>query len=318
MLAVLILSANSIIIFLGQVTRNILGITCSKLHKELLFMKRLSLFGSIVLGLYVMMNVSAVDAAMSYEKALLYQEKNENDVHVVIKKQKDIYGEKNKRRYFSLLSANGLMHTGKTSMGVADRTLINYVIDYGFANIPSEPYAYIRWAADLAGNPEKGYEPKTLQIVFADNFIKVYNLQGWEYRKEFVPGFFFNSIGHNYNGRIKLNRFDIYEMYQHGDIVSASIDAGNGHIKHFFYSGDKDKKEKETLTRAIVHSMKILQIDPNNMQLEYEAYKKQLEEERKANLRAEIEKEIEQEAEREALKKQILLEKEQQKMNKSK
>ena len=64
--------------------------------------------------------------------------------------------------------------------------------------------------------------------------------------------------------------------------------------------------------------MKILQIDPNNMQLEYEAYKKQLEEERKAKMRAEIEKEIEQEAEREALKKQILLEKEQQKMNKSK
>ena len=101
-------------------------------------MKRSSVLGSIVLGLYVMMNVNSVDAAMSFEKALLYQEKNEKDVHVVVKKEKDIYGDKNKHRYFSLLSANGLMHTGKTSMGVADRSLINYIIDYGFENIPLE------------------------------------------------------------------------------------------------------------------------------------------------------------------------------------
>ena len=92
----------------------------------------------------------------------------------------------------------------------------------------------------------------------------------------------------------------------HGKIVSASMDAGDGTIKHFFYSGDKDADKKVLLTKGIKHSMKILEIDPAAMPAEYEAYKKQLEEQRRAKVRAEVEKEIKAEQEKEALKKQIL------------
>lgn len=106
-------------------------------------MKLKRLLGMLVVGTYIVIWPYTVDAAMSYEQALIYQQNHSEDVHAVTKKTKDIYGEKNKRRYFSLLEDNGLMHTGKSSAGVADRTLINYVIDYGFANIKMEPYAYI-------------------------------------------------------------------------------------------------------------------------------------------------------------------------------
>lgn len=160
--------------------------------------------------------------------------------------------------------------------------------------------------ADLAGAPDRGYEPKTLQIVFEDNYIKTFSLQGWEYRKEFVPGFFASSWGHNYDGRIKLNHFDIYEMSKHGKILSASMDAGNGSIKHFFYSGNKDADKKEMLTRAITHSMKILQIDENKIADEMAAHQQAMEQERLNQLRAEVEKELKEEAEREAMKKAIL------------
>ena len=270
-------------------------------------MKKKYLVGSFLLATFLLTSgINSADAAMSYEKALQYEQAHSEEVHSFTDKQKDIYGEKNKRRFIGLFGKNGLLHTGNTFAGSAQRTFFNYLIDYGFANIPMEPYAYIRWAADLAGRPDKGYEPKTLQIVFEDNHIQQFSLEGWEYRSEYIAGFFGGSTAHNYNGRIKLNRFEIYEMSLHGKIVSASMDAGDGTIKHFFYSGDKDADKKVLLTKGIKHSMKILEIDPAAMPAEYEAYKKQLEEQRLAKLRAEVEKEIKAEQEKEALKKQIL------------
>ena len=221
---------------------------------------------------------------------------------------KDITGEKDKWRYFSFLSSDGLLNTGNTNIGVADRTFLNYVINYGFENNPIEPYACIVWEADLAGDPTKGYEPSVFRILFADNYVKTFDLQGWEYKKKFVHGIFFSDLAHSYSGTIKLSRFDIYEMSKHGAVVSASVDAGNGGIKHFFYTGNKNKEDKELLTRAFQHSLILLGIDSNKMQSEYDAYKKHLEEERIAKLRAEVEAEIKAEQEREAIKQQILAE----------
>lgn len=269
-------------------------------------MKLKKLLGILVISTYIIIYPYTVDAAMSYEQALIYQQNYSEDIHAVTKKQKDIYGEKNKRRYFSFLGNEGLLHSGKSNVGKAGRTLFNYIIDYGFENIEMEPYVYIRWMADLAGNPEKGYEPKTLQIVFEDNYIKTFSLQGWEYHKMFVPGLLLSSWGHNYHGRIKLTHFDIYEMSKHGKVLSASMDAGNDTIKHFFYSGGKDADKKEMLTRAIKHSMRILQIDENKITEEIEAHERAAEQERLNKLRAEVEKEIKEEAEREAMKKAIL------------
>lgn len=270
-------------------------------------MKKKSIFLG-VLGLIMSTCICAtnVEAVMSFEKAMAYQEANPKDVRFVEKKVKDIYGEKNKRRYFAMLSANGLIHTGNSIVGKADRTMLNYIVDYGFKNIEIEPYAAILWYADLKGDPEKGYEPKKMHIVFEDDFIKEFDLQGWEYKREVISGLFSFATAHNYRGEIKLDRFDIYELYQHGAVVSVSVDAGDGTIRHFFYSGKKDADEKATLTRGIRHSMKILEIVPEKMHLEYAEHRKKQEEERIAKLRAEVEREIREDAEREALKKQIL------------
>lgn len=267
-------------------------------------------------ALTMLFNIHFAEAAMTYEKALLYQQKNAEDITSVVKKVKDIYGEKNNSRKFAMLGGSrGLLHSGNTIVGMADRTCLNYYVNYGFANIPSEPYAYISWMADLAGDPSNGYEPKTLQIVFEDNYIKRFSLQGWEYRREFIHGFLINSWAHNYDGSIKLSKFDIYEMSLHGQILAVSIDAGNGGIKHFFYSGDKDIKEKQTLTRAITHSMKMLDIDADTIKQEYEALKIKQEKERVAKIKDEVRKEIEEDAEREAIKKQILEEMKQKEAN---
>lgn len=269
-------------------------------------MKRGKILTGLLCSLALFSAAGQADAAMTYEKALLYQEAHPEEIHCKNIKQKDIYGNKNLNRYFSFVGSQGLLHTGKSSMGTADRTLINFIISYGFPNIKSEPYAYIRWMADLAGAPDRGYEPKTLQIVFEDNFAKIFSLQGWEYRKQFVPGFFVSSWGHNYDGRIKLSNYDLYELSLHGRVVSASMDAGDGHIKHFFYSGDKDADKKLLFTKGIRHALKILEIDGDSIRADYEAQKAQAEKDRLAALRAEIENEIKADAEREAMKKAIL------------
>lgn len=245
---------------------------------------------------------------LNYSEARVYQRANNHDIHAEYETMKDITGEKDKWLYFSFLSSDGLLNTGNTDLGVADRTFINYIINYGFENSPIEPYACIVWEADLAGDPTRGYEPKVFRILFEDKYVKTFDLQGWEYKKKFVHGIFFNDLAHSYSGTIKLSRFDVFEMSKHGAVVSASIDAGNGGIKHFFYTGNKNKEDKELLTRAFQHSLILLGIDSDKMQAEYIAYKQQQEEERIAKIRAEVEAEIKAEQEREVIKQQILKE----------
>lgn len=249
-----------------------------------------------------------VSAAMTYQEALGYQAAHADEVFVLDEKVKDAYGEKNVCRYFGLLGKNGVVHSGSSMSGIPSATYLNLFINYGFANIPSEPYCYIRWSAQLAGEPDKGYEPKFMHIAYMDGFIKDLSLQGWEYSRGFLRGMLVNSITHNYHGRVRLNDFELYELSKHGPIASVSMDDGSGAIKHFFYSGEKDLKNKNRFDRGIVNALNILQVDADTVMQKAEQAKAQQEAERKAKLRAEIEAEIKAEEEREAMKKQILAE----------
>lgn len=248
------------------------------------------------------------EAAMTYEQALKYQGLNDEEVFVSNVRVKDVYGQKNIRRYFNLLGKNGLAHSGNTILGVGASTFINLLINYGIANMDEEPFAYIRWGAHLAGAPDRGYEPQTMHIAFSDGFIKTFSLQGWEYKPEFISGMFTSSWAHTYSGRVRLNDFDLYELSQHGQVVSISMDDGSGGIKHFFYSGDKDIKNKAKLNRGIYHAMKMLQVDEQAVIAKKAEMDKLAEAERLAKMRAELEQEIKAEAEREAMKKAILAE----------
>ena len=273
------------------------------------------MFKKILLGTICISGLlfaSHTEAAMSYEKALQYQAMHADDVIKHNAKMKDIYGEKNVCRYFSLLKKNGVMHTGGSGAGgKGKRTLLNLVINYGFENIDTEPYAYIRWGVDLDGHPDSGYAPKNLFITFEDGFVKTIGLQGYEYKYEKLPGFLAPVRCHLYHGRIKLNDVEIYDIYSHGNIAAVSIDDGNGGdniegIRHFFYSGEKDLEEKALLTRGFRHTIKILEIDPSTIEAKRIAYAKEAEKLRLEQLRKEVEREIKEDAEREALKKQIL------------
>lgn len=118
---------------------------------------------SVLACIGVMLMSQNAYAAMSYDQALQYQSMHSEEVKAFTNKVKDIYGEKNKCRYFGMM--NGKRGHFNSGGGLGQRTLLNFLVDYGFENIQSEPYAYIRWIADLAGRPDKGYEPKYLNIV---------------------------------------------------------------------------------------------------------------------------------------------------------
>lgn len=269
-------------------------------------------FVGILTGFSVLGAAYQVEAAMTYDEALKYQKLYPNEIYVRNIKIKDAFGEKSNCRFFSLLKKEGVMHTGGSTIGgQGQRTLINFVINYGFENANSEPYAYIRWVADLDGSPEGNYAPEKMFITFEDGFVKSIELQGWEYHYQELVGWFSGMWCHNYSGRIKLNDVDIYDIYSHGKIAAVSIDDGikgdnfNG-IKHFFYSGDKDAEEKELLTKGFAHAVKILEIDPNTIEEKRIMFEKEVEKQRLEKMRKEIEQEIKEEMEREALKKQIL------------
>jgi hypothetical protein len=263
------------------------------------------ILAGLMLGCLLVASVATSEAAMTYEQALKYQGLNSEEVFVSNEKVKDAYGQKNIKRYFNLLGKNGLAHSGNTILGVGDSTFINLLMNYGIANMNEEPFAYIRWGANLAGAPDKGYEPKTMNIAFSDGFIKTFSLQGWEYKREFISGIFISSWAHVYSGRVRLNDFDLYELSQHGQVVAISVDDGNGGIKHFFYSGDKDINNKAKLNRGIYHAMKMLQIDEQAVIAKKAEMDRRAEEERLAKMRAELEREIKAEKEREAMKKAI-------------
>lgn len=91
--------------------------------KESVVMGKKYLVGSFLLAAFLLTSgINSADAAMSYEKALQYEQAHSEEVHSFTDKQKDIYGEKNKRRFIGLFGKNGLLHTGNTFAGSAQRT----------------------------------------------------------------------------------------------------------------------------------------------------------------------------------------------------
>lgn len=256
-------------------------------------------------------NIENVHAAMSYEEALRYQKLYPDEIIIRNEKIKDVYGDKKVCRFFNLLKKNGQGHSRGIISGQGERTFINLLINYGFEDGDEEPYAYIRWMADLAGTPSGGINPTKLYISFEDGFVKTIYLQGFEYQYQSFANAFSSWWAHCYSGRIKLNDVDIYDVYSHGKIAAVSIDDGrNGDniegIVHFFYSGDKDSDEKELLTKGFSHIVKILEIDPDTIETKRTALKNELEKNRTEKLKKEIEQEIKEEMERESMKKQIL------------
>ncbi len=260
----------------------------------------------LALGMFVSSETAL--AAMTYGQALSYQAAHPTEIVLKEVKTKDPYGQKNVCRYFGLLGGGGVSHSGGSITGIPNATSLNLAINYGFPNIPSEPTCFIKWGANLAGEPDKGYEPQSMHIAFEDGYIKNLSLQGWEYKKGLLQGMLVNSMAHTYTGTVTLSDFDVYELSMHGPIASVSIDDGSGAVKHFFYSGDKDLKNKERFNKGLINAANILQINGEVMAKKAAEMQAQQEEERKAALRAEIEAEIKAEEEREALKKQIMAE----------
>lgn len=245
---------------------------------------------------------------MTYEEAALHQEKYSEDITLHRYTEKDIDGNKKKLRIFDFLKSEGLSHSGNTLVGVADRTSLRLAISYGFEGNSTKPIAYIAWSADLAGNPDHGYKPNYIRIVFESGYIRELPLQGWQYQAELIRGVFVNSWGHCFWGSINLSDIDIYDILQHGNIVAVYVDDGNNNPRHFFYSGDKDTRNKTIFVRGFQHIAKILDVNNDTIQGELADQKANAEKERKAKLRVEIQKEINDEKEREAMKKEILAE----------
>jgi len=145
-----------------------------------------------------------------------------------------------------------------------------------------------------------------MRIIFESGYTKELLLQGWQYQEQLINGVFTSSWGHCFWGEIALSDVDIYDILQHGNISAVYVDDGNNQARHFFYSGDKDTKNKAILTRGFRHIAKILDIDSDTIKQELVDQQAQIEEQRKAKMRAEIKKEITDEKEREAMKKEIL------------
>lgn len=245
---------------------------------------------------------------MDYDNAVLYQIKNSKDIVSHKYTQKDTDGNKKKLRIFDFLKNEGLYHSGNTLAGVADRSSLRLQLNYGFEGKVQKPVASIVWLADLAGNPNNGYKPKYVRIVFDSGYVKELALQGWQYQLELINGVFRSSWAHCFWGAIDLSNMDIYDIVEHGNIAAVYVDDGNNNPRHFFYSGNKDTENKASLTRGFQHIAKILDINNITIQQELSEYQINAEQERKSKLRAEIQKEINDEKEREAIKKELLSE----------
>lgn len=237
---------------------------------------------------------------MTYSEALIYQKKNEVDIKSHIYTGKDIDGNKKKFRSFDFLGNTGLNNGGNTNY--ADHTFLRLTLSYGPEGSDGKPIAQIGWDADLAGNPNNGYEPHKMSIVFNSGYIKELPLQGWQYQQEFRNGFFSSFWSNTFWGSISLNDVDLYDISQHGDICAVYVDDGAGNARHFFYSGDKQVKERAAFTRGFYHIVKLLDINSDTIKQEIAIQQAQKAEEEKAKMKEEIKKELQ----RESLKKEVL------------
>lgn len=243
-----------------------------------------------------------VPTPMKYADALIYQQKNKDDIASHLYTDKDIDGNKKKFRFFDFLKNEGLRNTGTSER--ADYTNLRLTVSYGPENSNGKPVAQIAWDADLAGNPNNGYVPHNIHIVFDSGYIRDIPLQGWQYQAQLRSGFLRSFWANNFWGQIILSDVDIYDISQHGNICAVYIDDGAGNARHFFYSGDKQVKEKANFTRGFQHITKMLDINIDTIKQKLADQQTRETATEKAKMKAEIQKELE----REALKKEVLSE----------
>lgn len=242
---------------------------------------------------------------MSFDRALAYQKLHSEDITFNISEEKDQYGNKEKNRCFDFLGETGHYNEGSSISGYADNTGLRFSVQYGFENEKTVPYAVIGWSADL---PSGKCPPHFIRFVFSSGYVKEMPLQGWKYYSYISYGLLVNSIAHKYNGLVKLNDYDIYEIITHGNIAAVYIDDGMGGMKHFFYSGDKNAKQKAQLNRGMAHAAKMLDISKDTVSAEYQLQQALAEADRKAKIKAEIRQEITEDMEREALRREVIAE----------
>ena len=82
---------------------------------------------SVLACIGVMLMSQNAYAAMSYDEALQYQSMHSEEVKAFTNKVKDIYGEKNKCRYFGMM--NGKRGHFNSGGGLGQRTLLNFLVD---------------------------------------------------------------------------------------------------------------------------------------------------------------------------------------------
>lgn len=242
---------------------------------------------------------------MSFERALAYQKLHSEDITFNTSKTKDQYGNKGTTRCFDFLGETGHYNQGSSISGYADNTGLRFSVQYGFENAQTAPYAVIGWSADLSS---PSCHPNFMRFVFSSGYVKEISLQEWAYNPYVNYGLFASSYAYRFHGRIELNNYDIYELITHGDIAAVYIDNGIGGVRHFFYSGDKNAKQKAQLNRGLVHMAKMLDISHETVSAEYQMQQAKAEAERKARIKDEIRQEIAEDKEREALRREVIAE----------
>ena len=199
---------------------------------------------------------------MTFSQAEAYSKKFPNEITYHTFKMKDTFGNKNHKRFFDFLKEKGIYHSGSTITGVGETSAIRFSIDYGFENIPSSPVATIGWLIGTTGDWGTSFLPKTINFVFDEgDTVTIYiPLKSINYNARVNNGIFYTALLKQYHGVVTLTPQDLYLLSNHRQLRAAYISDGSNITIHLFYSGDKDKDEKEAVMRGFRHASKMLDI----------------------------------------------------------
>ena len=240
---------------------------------------------------------------MTFQEAEKYCKNFSNDIIYHTFKTKDKFGNKNRQRLFDFLNKNGLYHSGSTITGAGNTSAIRFSIDYGFENISSPPVASVGWSIGSTG--EWGsFRPKYINFVFDEGDTVTIPIGKVDFYTRANSGIFVTSILKQFYGVVVLTPQNLYELSNHKQLQAAYISNGNESLVHLFYSGDKDKREKDELMRGFHHASKILDITYETVTNLTKLQQDTIEAQRRSALLESVNKEIE----HDKLKEEILTE----------
>lgn len=240
---------------------------------------------------------------MTFQEAERYSKNFPDDIIYHTFKKKDKFGNKNRIRIFDFLNKKGVYHSGSTITGVGDTSAIRFSIDYGFENRPSTPIASIGWSIGTTGDWGT-FRPQFINFVFDEGDTITIPLEKVNFNAQVNYGIFVNSILKKFHGVVKLSPQNLYELSIHRQLQAAYISNSSGGLVHLFYSGDKDKKEKDDLMRGFIHASKMLDITYETVNGWIKLQQDTIEAQRRSALLESVNKEIE----RDKLKEKILTE----------